>query len=1572
MKRAAKTLLCFLLCAVMIIPGSLFIGAEEHVHEDAEEEEITSGTEEQIEALPCEAKNAPGGKHVLATSFDIVISEDRTRLVRGEADVRVFGESCTTNGGGASRRACKYCSKWFTVIVPGEEAKGHTFDKTEEVFSECDKVTYQVRECSVCGFVEVKAKDSDASVDLSKHNAGTPETKTVNDCSTDSVTITKCKDCDLVLSCVDNGPKGHSGSWQTTKNASCSEEGESTFKCGRCDYSATRKIPKTSHIKGTRYIVEPTCETGGTKYDVCIYCNTVLSENEEVPALGHDWVEKAPSLCDQKPYKVCTRCGKTEDLESGEPLSHTWGENETVEPTCAKEGYTFHRCTKCGVEERIGDPVPATGNHEWTEQGDVISATCGTTGQYREKCAVCGELGELHQTPPTGEHKPEADDGDCTTPVLCKVCSLVVTAANESHNFKYTRVPAPQNQTEYFHTKKCTNSGCTVNETEKCSGEDDGDCTTPVKCSLCGGEIKSGSIHLKSGVFKEYPGEEDLYHIELCKHSGCNGTVGEKSEHTYVDGKCTVCGHVDGREHIPDGVWKSDGDFHWQTCKLCGEKTMIESHDKTETSPYDGDCTKAVTCTVCGHEVRAASSHSYDGPWEHDSEFHFRVCTNPGCTVREEVTHTPKSDGDCTTPDKCTECGYEVVKGGEAHSWVVAEDGHTDTYHKLVCSNEGCTQTSTAEHKAGIAATCVSKAECSECHMEFGEVDPNKHVGGTVIKNQKPATEEEEGYTGDTYCASCDALLAKGEPIDKLPPSHKHEYNILVSDDENHWYECSCGEKDESSVTAHTYGAWESNAEFHFRVCTNPDCTAREEAAHTPKSDGDCTTPDKCSTCGYEVVKGGEAHSWVVAEDGHTDTHHKFVCSNEGCTQTSMEEHKAGIAATCTSKAECSECHMKFGEVDPDNHVGGIVVKDQKPATEEEEGYTGDTYCAGCGALLEKGEKIDKLPPSHKHEYNVLVSDGEHHWYECSCGEKNEDSVAAHTYGSWEYVDEATHARKCSVCEYAESERHEHGEDPHDCTKGIVCVDCKAVVVKAAATEHNFNGRAVGTAEGHTVACTNPGCEQTTAVTPHSGGTPSCVSGGHCEECGYEYLPKDPNAHIGGTVIKDQKPATEEEEGYTGDTYCASCGALLKKGEKIDKLPPSHKHEYNVLASDGEYHWYECSCGEKDEESISVHAYGSWGYVDEATHSRKCTVCGYTDSERHEHGEDPHDCTKSITCVDCGAVVVEATATEHNFNGRAIGTAEGHTVACTNPGCEQTTALIPHSGGISSCESGGHCEVCDYEYLLKDPNVHTGGTEVRDHKDPTTTEKGYTGDTYCLGCGELIEKGTDIDKLPEEHTHAFGEWMTDATHHWKACECGAVESYEEHTFYKGICAVCGAVDPSYTEPPKALVDRENGFVGTFDEENAESYKDIELIVEKLDETDEDYAGIKNTIGSMYEEFIPYDVTLFNVTDGIKVQPTGMLTISIPIPAGWSAEKTLVFHVDGDKIEAVKVTVSEDKAYVSFTVDHLSKFVLANAESEISAVPPQTGDMSMIASLSTVLALAVVGMAATVFTKKRHH
>ena len=99
----------------------------------------------------------------------------------------------------------------------------------------------------------------------------------------------------------------------------------------------------------------------------------------------------------------------------------------------------------------------------------------------------------------------------------------------------------------------------------------------------------------------------------------------------------------------------------------------------------------------------------------------------------------------------------------------------------------------------------------------------------------------------------------------------------------------------------------------------------------------------------------------------------------------------------------------------------------------------------------------------------------------------------------------------------------------------------------------------------------------------------------------------------------------------------------------------------------------------------------------------------------------------------------DATCTENGYTGDTY---------CKD--CEaklESGKVIPaagHKGGTATCKDKAVCEVCRQPYGELNKNNHTGGTEVKDAKDATCTENGYTGDTCCKGCGAKLESGKVI------------------------------------------------------------------------------------------------------------------------------------------------------------------------------------------------------------------------------------
>jgi hypothetical protein len=72
-----------------------------------------------------------------------------------------------------------------------------------------------------------------------------------------------------------------------------------------------------------------------------------------------------------------------------------------------------------------------------------------------------------------------------------------------------------------------------------------------------------------------------------------------------------------------------------------------------------------------------------------------------------------------------------------------------------------------------------------------------------------------------------------------------------------------------------------------------------------------------------------------------------------------------------------------------------------------------------------------------------------------------------------------------------------------------------------------------------------------------------------------------------------------------------------------------------------------------------------------------------------------------------------------------------------------------HIGGTATCTKKATCSRCGEEYGEIDANNHIK-TELQNVKEATCTSKGYTGDTVCSACGEIIVKGEVVAK--KEHT----------------------------------------------------------------------------------------------------------------------------------------------------------------------------------------------------------------------------
>ena len=258
---------------------------------------------------------------------------------------------------------------------------------------------------------------------------------------------------------------------------------------------------------------------------------------------------------------------------------------------------------------------------------------------------------------------------------------------------------------------------------------------------------------------------------------------------------------------------------------------------------------------------------------------------------------------------------------------------------------------------------------------------------------------------------------------------------------------------------------------------------------------------------------------------------------------------------------------------------------------------------------------------------------------------------------------------------------------------------------------------------------------------------PTCTEGGYtehkCNVCGDTY--KDTETEKLGHKYEETivKP-TCTEGGYT-EHKCSVCGDTYKDS-KIDKLGHQYK-KYTVVEAtcteDGCIE-YKCSaCGDtyREVKSALGHQYKNKtieptctqeGYIE-----HKCIICGdtYEDfkigKKNHQYEEVKYvepTCTKDgyteYKCSVCGDTYKEVESTLGHL----------YSELTLEPTCTED--------GYTEYE----CSECGDKYSKKIEKLgHL--LKVQKAKRATYFETGYTGDTICTRCEEILEKGKKIKKL---------------------------------------------------------------------------------------------------------------------------------------------------------------------------------------------------------------------------------
>ena len=301
--------------------------------------------------------------------------------------------------------------------------------------------------------------------------------------------------------------------------------------------------------------------------------------------------------------------------------------------------------------------------------------------------------------------------------------------------------------------------------------------------------------------------------------------------------------------------WSKDTDNHWKECSRCHEKKDEAAHD------YGSDN----ICDTCGYDKTVPHTHNLT----------LVPAKAPTCTEKGNTAYYT-----CDGCDKWFEDAIGVSEITDKTSVILAATGHSvfdwksdNTDHWKECTFVGCgviIEGSKAAHTAGewiidtqaTATTSGSKhKECTVC-------------GYTMATETIPAT-------------------GGGE--------HTHSYGSEWKNDaDNHWHECSCGDKKDTA--AHTAGEW---------IIDTPATATTDGSKHK-----------ECTVCGYTMATetipatgGGEhTHSYGSEWKSDADKHwHECSCGDKKDTAA----HTAGewiidTPATATTSGskhkKCTVC----------------------------------------------------------------------------------------------------------------------------------------------------------------------------------------------------------------------------------------------------------------------------------------------------------------------------------------------------------------------------------------------------------------------------------------------------------------------------------------------------------------------------------------------------------------------------------------------------------------------------------------------------------------------------------------
>ena len=230
------------------------------------------------------------------------------------------------------------------------------------------------------------------------------------------------------------------------------------------------------------------------------------------------------------------------------------------------------------------------------------------------------------------------------------------------------------------------------------------------------------------------------------------------------------------------------------------------------------------------------------------------------------------------------------------------------------------------------------------------------------------------------------------------------------------------------------------------------------------------------------------------------------------------------------------------------------------------------------------------------------------------------------------------------------------------------------------------------------------------------------------------------NSNVGTYAITGLSDSANYEVSFSGSGSDGKSGVMtVKQAAKAPNMPenamtPAHstKKVGDITLPDG-WSWQEADKDTALADGVAVTANAIYTGPDKGNYETESVSITITRSEcDHTHTEIRNQ--------------REATCKEEGYTGDTYCKDCGEKLAAGT-----TTGKKPHTVGTpATCVSKAVCSVCGETFGEVDATNHVH-TTVKNRREATCIQTGYTGDTYCTDCDKLLETGEELAALGHDY-----------------------------------------------------------------------------------------------------------------------------------------------------------------------------------------------------------------------------